>query len=48
MAQNHLHTATTVTVPADRILALAGESKTGYFSLETGELVEQLPMAGEF
>lgn len=48
MAQNRFHTVTTVTVPAHRIQALAGESKTGYFNLETGEVVEQLPVAGEF
>lgn len=47
-ASNRLHSATIVTVRADHIQALAGESKTGYFSMETGELLNQLPLPGEF
>jgi DEAD/DEAH box helicase domain-containing protein len=42
------HSATTVTVRADHICSLAGESKTGYFNLETGEVVGSAPLPGEF
>lgn len=42
------HSATTFTVRADHIKALDGESRTGYFCLETGEIVNQLPLPGEF
>ncbi|OOG85172.1 hypothetical protein B0E41_08725 [Hydrogenophaga sp. A37] len=42
------HSATTVTVRADHICPLDGESKTGYFNLETGEMVASDPLPGEF
>lgn len=42
------HSATTVTVRADHICPLDGESKTGYFNLETGEMVDSAPLPGEF
>lgn len=41
------HSETTVLVRADHLCALDGESKTGYFNLETGEMVVQ-PLPGEF
>lgn len=42
------HSSTTVAVPVDHIRALDGESKTGFYNVETGELLEHLPVAGEF
>jgi DEAD/DEAH box helicase domain-containing protein len=42
------HSATTVIVRADHICPLDGESKTGYFNLETGEMVASAPLPGEF
>jgi len=47
-AETARHTATTVSVPADRIVALIGETKIGYFNLETGEVFDEAPLAGEF
>lgn len=45
---NKFHSANTVIVQADHIHPLDGESKMSYFSLETGELINQLPLPGEF
>lgn len=42
------HSATVVTVRADHICQLNGESKVGFFNLETGEIVDSVPLAGEF
>lgn len=42
------HSATTIAVPVDHIRPLDGESKTGYYNVETGELLKELPVAGEF
>lgn len=40
--------ATTITVRADHIRQLEAESTKGYFDLETGQLLETLPLPGEF
>ncbi len=42
------HSATTVLVRADHLCPLNGESKTGYFNVETGEVVASMPLPGEF
>jgi DEAD/DEAH box helicase domain-containing protein len=47
-AANWRHSATTIAVPIEHIQPLNGESKMGYYSIETGELLEQLPLPGEF
>lgn len=47
-AATHLHSATVIAVRADHIHPLAGESKSGYFNLDTGEVTEHLPSSGQF
>ncbi|MEM5434724.1 DEAD/DEAH box helicase [Paraburkholderia diazotrophica] len=47
-AANRRHSATTMQVPVDHIRPLNGESKIGYYSMETGETLEQIPLHGEF
>lgn len=42
------HSQTTITVRMDHIMPLSGESKVGFYSLETGELMDAKPLAGEF
>ncbi|TLM69239.1 MAG: DEAD/DEAH box helicase [Deltaproteobacteria bacterium] len=46
--ENNWHGPTTITVPHDHIRILEGESKVGYYNLETGEILESLPVEGEF
>ncbi len=45
---NSRHSSTTVAVPVSHIRPLNGESRTGYYDVEKGELLEQLPLPGEF
>lgn len=47
-AATQFHSSTTVIVRAEHIHPLNGESKIGYFSLETAEIINQLPLPGEF
>ncbi|CAB3785926.1 ATP-dependent RNA helicase SrmB [Paraburkholderia ultramafica] len=47
-AANRRHSATTIQVPIDHIRPLNGESKIGYYSMETGEMFDQIPFDGEF
>jgi DEAD/DEAH box helicase domain-containing protein len=42
------HSETTAIVRADHICSLDGESQTGYFNLESGEMVHSAPLPGEF
>jgi DEAD/DEAH box helicase domain-containing protein len=42
------YSKTTISVPVSRISPLDGQSKIGYYNAETGELLEHLPMTGEF
>lgn len=42
------HSASTIIVRADHICLLDGESQTGYFNLESGEIVKSAPLPGEF
>ena len=41
------HSATTMAVPVELVRPLEGESKTGFYNLQTGEIVDHLPEEGE-
>ncbi|KVD93692.1 hypothetical protein WS63_06350 [Burkholderia stagnalis] len=45
---NWHHSVTTIAVPVEHIQPLNGESKMGYYSMETGEILDRLPLSGEF
>lgn len=42
------HGKATMSVPVSHVVPLDGESKMGFYNIETGEIVESLPLDGEF